>query len=215
MKALQQFQFEQFQLRIEVDDHGEPLFHAGDLCTILGYSNPWDAVSRHVDQDDLVKREALTEGGKQMVNFIREPGMWSLIMSSKAPNAKPVKRWVVAEVLPSIRKTGGYIAEASYAQKLLDTKDQLLASQQAQLGFLQTELEKSQNITQGMTQMFYESEAKANRLQRARGKVSLVERKAILEKHREGWDVPAIARWSFRSRDMVKRIVESDRGEWL
>lgn len=105
---LKTFAFESHQLRIEADDNGEPLFHANDLCAILGYSNPRDALAKHVDTEDVAKRDTLTAGGIQQAAFLREPGMWSLIMRSNAANAKPVQRWVVAEVLPSIRKTGSY-----------------------------------------------------------------------------------------------------------
>ena len=106
--SLVSFAYEGSALRVEQDADGEPLFNVSDICTILQYANPWDAVSRHVDAWDLVKREALTPGGVQTVNFVREPGLWSLIFGSKTPAAKEVKRWVTAEVLPSIRKTGSY-----------------------------------------------------------------------------------------------------------
>jgi prophage antirepressor-like protein len=115
-KQLIPFQFETFQLRVEVDDDGEPVFHAGDLCAMLGYANPRDAVARHVEEEDVVKRDTLTEGGTQLATWVREPGMWSLILGSHAPNAKPVKRWVTAEVLPSIRKHGVYLTEEAKAK---------------------------------------------------------------------------------------------------
>lgn len=103
------FVYESNVLRVELGQDGEPLFHAGDLCAILAYSNPRDAVARHVEEDDVVKRDAIdTLGRTQQVNYVREPGLWSLVLGSHAPNAKPIKRWVTAEVLPSIRKTGGY-----------------------------------------------------------------------------------------------------------
>lgn len=109
--ALQTFQYESLQLRIQQDENSEPLFHANDLCALLHYSNPRDAVARHVDNDDVVKRDIIDSMGRtQQANFLREPGLWALIMRSDAPNAKPVQRWVFADVLPSIRKTGGYNA---------------------------------------------------------------------------------------------------------
>lgn len=106
--SLVSFSYENQPLRVEKDEDGEPLFHAGDLCAILGYANPWDAIRRHVAEEDRVKREALSAGGMQLTNFVREPGMWSLILGSETEAAKPVKRWVTAEVLPSIRKTCSY-----------------------------------------------------------------------------------------------------------
>ena len=108
------FSYQNLPLRVEQDTDGEPLFHANDLCAILEYSNPRDAIARHVHEEDVVKRDILTQGGAQQANFIREPGMWSLIFGSHAPAAKPVKRWVTSEVLPSIRKTGRYEATAAH-----------------------------------------------------------------------------------------------------
>jgi prophage antirepressor-like protein len=109
------FDFQSHVLRIELDENGEPLFHANDLCAILGYANPWDALARHVEPCDLVKREVTfedatgTQRKTQMANFVREPGMWSLLLGSHAPNAKPVKYWLTHDVLPSIRKHGYYV----------------------------------------------------------------------------------------------------------
>lgn len=96
-------------VRIYTDAAGEPLFHAGDLCELLEYVNPRQALAQHVEKDDVTKRDVIDRlGRKQQANFVREPGMWSLLLGSHAPNAKKVKRWITAEVLPAIRKTGGY-----------------------------------------------------------------------------------------------------------
>jgi prophage antirepressor-like protein len=114
VKAPPSFCFQSKQLRTEIGDDGEPVFHVGDLCAILGHTNPSQAVAQHVDPCDLTKREVTSDSGKsrarktQTVNFVREPGLWALILGSAAPNAKPVKRWVTADVLPSLRKTGRY-----------------------------------------------------------------------------------------------------------
>ena len=87
---------------------GEPWAYANEVATALGYKNPRDAVSRHVDEEDrgVAKRDTL--GGNQDVVIINESGLYSLILSSKLPNAKRFKRWVTSEVLPTIRKTGTY-----------------------------------------------------------------------------------------------------------
>ena len=81
------------------------------MATALGYSNPRDALSRHVDGEDkgVAKRDTL--GGGQDLTIINESGLYSLILSSKLPNAKKFKRWVTSEVLPSIRKNGRYGGE--------------------------------------------------------------------------------------------------------
>lgn len=101
-------------VRIHTDDQGEPLFHVGDLCDLLEYVNARDALRRHVETDDVVKRDVIDRLGRtQSANFISEPGMWSLVFGSHAPMAKKIKRWMSSEVLPAIRKTGRYIAPAA------------------------------------------------------------------------------------------------------
>jgi len=89
---------------------GELYFVGKDVAVILGYKNPQEAIRDHVDDDDKGVSEILTPGGKQLMPIIKESGLYSLIMSSKLPNAKRFKRWVTSEVLPSIRKTGQYTA---------------------------------------------------------------------------------------------------------
>lgn len=71
--AVAAFSYENRPLRIEQDADGEPLFHAGDLCAILGYTNPRAAVRRHVDQEDVAKRDTLSAGGVQEATWLREP----------------------------------------------------------------------------------------------------------------------------------------------
>lgn len=90
--------------------NGETYFVGKDITEILGYKNTRDALLRHVDNEDkgVVKHDTL--GGVQEITVINESGLYSLILSSKLPKAKEFKRWVTSEVLPSIRKTGGYIS---------------------------------------------------------------------------------------------------------
>ncbi len=107
--ALIPMSYQNHPLRVEKDAYGAPLFHVGDLCAILGHLNPRQAVRRHVDDDDVTKRDVIDSLGRtQLANFVSEPGMWALILGSETQAAKPVKRWMTAEVLPSIRKTGSY-----------------------------------------------------------------------------------------------------------
>ncbi|SMF96157.1 Prophage antirepressor [Methylomagnum ishizawai] len=119
------FEFQGFTLRVERDDDGEPVFHAGDLCAMLGYANPRDAVAQHVEPCDVVKRDVTYPDatGKQrktqLENWVREPGLWCLILGSHAANALPIRRWVTAEVLPAIRKTGGYQTQTKSKTKPL------------------------------------------------------------------------------------------------
>ena len=110
MQELMIFRNEEFgEIRsLEIDN--EPYFVGKDIAEVLGYSNPLKAIREHVDEEDKGVNEMVTPGGKQNIIIINESGLYSLIMSSKLPNAKKFKRWVTSEVLPSIRKHGGYIA---------------------------------------------------------------------------------------------------------
>lgn len=86
----------------------EPWFVGRDVAEVLGYSNTRDAISKHVDEEDKGVAKCDTPSGAQQMTIINESGMYSLILSSKLPNAKKFKRWVTSEVLPAIRKTGSY-----------------------------------------------------------------------------------------------------------
>lgn len=89
----------------------EPYFVGKDVADILGYSNPRKAIGDHVDEEDKGVTKCDTLGGVQELTVINESGLYSLILSSKLPNAKKFKHWVTAEVLPSIRKHGTYMTE--------------------------------------------------------------------------------------------------------
>lgn len=113
MSNLVEFAFEGSAVRVELDERGEPLFNANDVCVVLEFANPWDALSRHVDDDDLVKREVIDALGRtQEANFLTESGLYAIILGCKLPAAKKFKRWVTSEVLPTIRKTGSYSLES-------------------------------------------------------------------------------------------------------
>lgn len=102
---------------------GEPWFVAADVCRALGIGNSSDAVKR-LDDDEhaLVSIEGLSRGNDK-ANIINEPGLYGLVLASRKPEAKAFKRWITHEVIPEIRKTGGYIA----GQEMMDD-DQLLAN---------------------------------------------------------------------------------------
>ncbi|WP_337520801.1 Bro-N domain-containing protein [Mitsuokella jalaludinii] len=107
-KELQIFQSPEFgRVRTTVVD-GEPWFVGKDIALALGYINTKDALSRHVDADDKGGARITTPSGEQEMTIINESGLYSLVLSSKLPTAKKFKRWVTSEVLPTIRKTGGY-----------------------------------------------------------------------------------------------------------
>lgn len=89
---------------------GEPFFVGKDVAVILGYSNPQKALRDHVDEDDKTLNDSFTVNGTKGI-LINESGLYSLILSSKLPNAKKFKRWVTAEVLPSIRRHGMFATD--------------------------------------------------------------------------------------------------------
>lgn len=88
--------------------NGEPYFVGKDVAEILGYANTSKALIDHVDDEDKLNNETLSSLGQRGGWLINESGLYSLILSSKLPNAKKFKRWVTSEVLPAIRKTGSY-----------------------------------------------------------------------------------------------------------
>lgn len=88
---------------------GEAWFVGKDVAEALGYKNTADAIGKHVDTDDKLTSQIAMAGQKRAVTIINESGLYSLILSSKLESAKVFKHWVTAEVLPTIRKTGGYI----------------------------------------------------------------------------------------------------------
>ena len=90
--------------------NNEPWFVGKDVASVLGYAKTRNAIATHVDDDD--KKDAPIQGvlgGEQNMTIINESGLYSLILSSKLPNAKQFKRWVTSEVLPTIRKHGAYM----------------------------------------------------------------------------------------------------------
>lgn len=99
---------------------GEPWFVGKDIAVALGYSNPRKAMIDHVDPEDKGVTKCDTLGGSQEMTVINESGLYSLIMSSKLPTAKKFKHWVTSEVLPAIRKHGGYLTPEKVEEALLN-----------------------------------------------------------------------------------------------
>lgn len=122
------FDFHGQTVRTLTDSHGEPWFVAKDVCEILGYSNASKAIADHVDDEDKLNNESLSSLGQRGGWIINESGLYGLILSSKMPNAKIFKRWVTSEVLPSIRKTGGYaMSSMSVEERALSIMGELKA----------------------------------------------------------------------------------------
>ena len=125
MNDLQIFNNDEFgEIRTVVIDN-EPWFVARDITERLGYQNGRDALYKHVDQEDKGVAKCDTLGGVQDFSIINESGLYSLILSSKLPEAKKFKHWVTSEVLPQIRKTGGYVAPRTYAEALRAYADEV------------------------------------------------------------------------------------------
>ena len=108
------FENEEFGSVRTMEINGEPYFVGKDVATILGYVKPENAIANHVDDED--KTTTLIQGTgsnyKSNAVIINESGLYSLILSSKLPKAKGFKHWVTSEILPAIRKTGGYLANS-------------------------------------------------------------------------------------------------------
>ncbi len=111
MNEIQIFQNQEFgAIRIVSNEQGEPMFCAKDVCDALGYKKTRNAITQHVDEDDALKQGLIDSLGRtQQAIFINESGLYALILSSKLDRAKRFKRWVTGEVLPAIRKQGGYM----------------------------------------------------------------------------------------------------------
>lgn len=118
MKDLQIFSFNGLDVRTVFID-GEPYFVGKDIAEILGYAKSRNAIKNHVDDED--KKTAPIQGdlgGTQTMTVINESGLYSLILSSKLPTAKKFKHWVISEVLPAIRKHGGYLTDEKIEEVL-------------------------------------------------------------------------------------------------
>lgn len=112
MNELKVFSNDQFGQIRTTSRNGEPLFVAADVCRALDISKHRDAVSR-LDDDERGSVEVDTLGGRQSVAAVTESGLYALVLGSRKPEAKAFKRWITHEVIPAIRKTGGYINNAS------------------------------------------------------------------------------------------------------
>ena len=102
---------------------GEPWFVAKDITDILKYSNSRKAITDHVDIEDKGVTKCYTLGGMQDLTIINESGLYSLVLSSKMPEAKKFRRWVTSEILPSLRKHGAYFTPQALYESLCDPKN--------------------------------------------------------------------------------------------
>ena len=121
MNNIQIFNNEKFgRVRIIMSDENKPMFLANDVAKSLGYANPRKAIGDHCK--GVTKRDPPTTSGVQVVSYIPESDVYRLVMRSKLPQAEQFQDWVCDEVLPSIRKTGGYMSA-----KETDTPEMIMA----------------------------------------------------------------------------------------
>ena len=110
MNDIKVFENDAFGSVRTIDREGDVWFVGKDVAEILGYTNPSKALADHVDEEDKLNNESLSSLGQRGGWIINESGLYSLVLSSKLPTARQFKRWITKEVIPSIRKTGGYFA---------------------------------------------------------------------------------------------------------
>ena len=126
MNEITVFNNDEFGSIRTVTIENEPWFVGKDVAEVLGYQNGSRDINRHVDDEDKLCTKIEYAGQKREVTIINESGLYSLILSSKLPNAKKFKRWVTSEVLPSIRKTGSYGKPMSELEILQCSINQLI-----------------------------------------------------------------------------------------
>ena len=143
---IQRFDFRGASLRTLTDEEGEPWFVLKDCMSILDLGNPTETV-KMFDDDEFSTTEVIDSiGRRQQAYIISEPGLYRLVMRSRKPEAKEFQRWVTHDVLPQIRRTGGYIPTSEsdsdedimaravlVARKTIERKNQQIASQQSRI----------------------------------------------------------------------------------
>lgn len=146
MSELKIFENEEFGKVRVVEIENEPWFVGKDVAEILGYADSFGALKKHVDSEDKQNCQNNSFESNRGMAVINESGLYSLVLSSKLPTAKQFKRWVTSEVIPSIRKNGGYIAGQEtlsddeliaraliVAQNKIEERDKIIAAQQEQI----------------------------------------------------------------------------------
>ena len=118
LAAIVPFNYGDQQVRTVTRDD-EPWFVAADVCAVLGIGKVTDAVGR-LDEADTGLTGIRSGGQNRQMSIVNESGLYDLIFRSDKPEAKPFRRWVTSEVLPSIRRTGGYVAPAQRGEMLPD-----------------------------------------------------------------------------------------------
>lgn len=153
MNELTCFQSQQFGEVRTVLRNGEPWFVAADVCRVLDHSNVSMALER-LDEDERAK---LNLGRQGKANIVNEFGLYALVLGSRKPEAKAFKRWITHEVLPSIRKTGGYQSDAAQ-QKMAEQMAQMATQMQAMMQMLREQASNAALFTAIQAQQITEVE---------------------------------------------------------
>lgn len=143
MNELKIFENEQFGTIRVIEQNDEPWFVAADVCGALELGNSRQALTR-LDEDEKGVISTDTPGGKQEMAIVNEPGLYALVLGSRKPEAKAFKRWITHEVIPSIRRTGGYMAgqedmtPEELMAKALVWANKTIADREARISTLET-----------------------------------------------------------------------------
>ena len=156
MNALKIYENAEFGQIRTVEINGEPWFIAKDITQSLGFGNPRQAISSHVDEEDKGVTIMDTLGGPQEMTIINESGMYSLILGSRIESAKRFKHWITSEVIPSIRKTGSYNLPQTYADALRELANK--AEEAERLALVNKKLEE-QNLRMRPKEIFADAVA--------------------------------------------------------
>lgn len=163
MKELKIFENAQFgQIRTSITESGEPLFCLADLCKAINVANHRN-VAKRIEQDGVRRMDIIDSMGRnQQVLFVTEPGMYEVLLRSDSEKARPFRKWVCGEVLPSIRKSGGYMVarqdetpEQIMARALMVAKDTIdrqqaaLAKAESKALLLQSQNEALASMNEG------------------------------------------------------------------
>lgn len=143
MNETQIFQSKEFGSVRVLEREDGPWFVGKDVASILEYTNTRKAIRDHVDEEDRREERIVTPSGEQTAAVINESGVYSLILSSKLPSAKAFKRWITTEVLPAIRRTGGYmgrtegLSDAEIMARALEISQRTISERNRRIGELE------------------------------------------------------------------------------
>lgn len=153
MNELMIFENPEFGRVRSVEIDGDPWLVGKDVAQALGYTNPRKALADHVDEEDKRQEDGVTirdpMGREQNPTVINESGLYSLVLSSKLPGAKQFRRWVTSEVLPAIRKKGGYTHEPKSAMEMLRLQSQAMFELDDRMTALEEKVDNQMTIDHG------------------------------------------------------------------